>query len=172
MESFQIVRANANDAEKLQKISQKTFFETFEQENTAENMQNYLSNNFSLEKLLSELRHQQSEFYFLFSGNEIIAYLKINFGDAQVEKQLDNALEIERIYVLKEFQGKNAGKILMEKAEKIAREKNCLYVWLGVWEKNFKAIRFYQNFGFVEFDKHLFILGDDAQTDIMMKKYL
>ncbi len=171
MDTFQILRASANDAEKLQKIAQRTFFETFEAVNSAENMQFYLTNNFSLEKLTLELQCSQSEFYFLQCNNEILAYLKINFGEAQVEKMLDNAAEIERLYVLKDFQGKNIGNLLMEKAFQSAAVNNCRCVWLGVWEHNVKAIRFYQKLGFVEFDKHLFVLGDDKQTDILMKKY-
>jgi diamine N-acetyltransferase len=71
--------------------------------------------------------------------------------------------------VLKEFHGKNVGKLLYEKALHIARQKNAGYVWLGVWEENHRAIRFYKKNGFKEFDKHIFRLGNDNQTDIMMK---
>ena len=94
---------------------------------------------------------------------------KINFGQSQTELQDDTALEIERIYVLKEFHGKKVGQVLYEKAIEIAKQKNAHYVWLGVWEENPRAISFYKKNGFVEFDKHIFKLGDDEQTDIMMK---
>ncbi len=80
-----------------------------------------------------------------------------------------NYLEIERIYVLKEYHGKKVGQLLYENAIKIAKSKNAEYVWLGVWEKNPRAIRFYEKNGFVAFDKHIFKLGNDKQTDIMMK---
>jgi ribosomal protein S18 acetylase RimI-like enzyme len=79
---------------------------------------------------------------------------------------------IERIYVLKEFHGKNVGQILYEKAMQIARQSNANYVWLGVWEENARAINFYKKNGFVEFEKHIFKLGNDEQTDIMMKLQL
>jgi len=95
----------------------------------------------------------------------------LNFGQAQTEVKDNKALEIERIYVLKEFQGKKVGQLLYEKAMQIAIQKNAAYVWLGVWEKNPKAINFYKKNSFVEFDKHLFMLGNDQQTDIMMRKY-
>jgi diamine N-acetyltransferase len=84
----------------------------------------------------------------------------------------NNSLEIERIYVLQEFQGKKVGQMLFGKAVEIAKQKNADYIWLGVWEKNIKAIRFYEKNGFVPFGKHLFKLGDDEQTDIMMKLVL
>jgi ribosomal protein S18 acetylase RimI-like enzyme len=86
--------------------------------------------------------------------------------------QDNEALEIERIYVSKEFHGKKAGQVLYEKAMEVAKDKNADYVWLGVWEENQRAINFYKKNGFVEFDKHIFKLGNDEQTDIMMRLQL
>ncbi|MCB0820060.1 MAG: GNAT family N-acetyltransferase, partial [Bacteroidetes bacterium] len=80
-----------------------------------------------------------------------------------------NSLEIERVYVLKEFHGMHVGRKLLEKAIELANSQNSEFVWLGVWEKNHKAIRFYEKNGFKPFDKHIFRLGEDEQTDIMMK---
>jgi ribosomal protein S18 acetylase RimI-like enzyme len=100
---------------------------------------------------------------------EIIGYLKINFGKAQTELMDSNAAEIERIYVLKQFQGKKVGHLLLEKAMGIAHKMKVKYLWLGVWEKNIGAIGFYRKHGFKEYDKHIFKLGDDNQTDILMK---
>jgi len=101
-----------------------------------------------------------------------VGYLKLNFGSSQTELKDDRALEIERIYVLKEFHGKSVGQELYEKAIYVARQKNADYVWLGVWEQNPRAINFYKKNGFIEFDKHIFKLGEDEQTDIMMKLQL
>lgn len=98
--------------------------------------------------------------------------MELNFGQLQTELKDDKALEIERIYVLKEFYGKKTGQLLYEKAIQIAREKNAEYIWLGVWEENQRAISFYKKNGFVEFDKHLFKLCSDEQIDIMMKLQL
>lgn len=162
-------RVTLNDIDQLQKIGKKTFNETFALENTAENMKIYLDKGFSIEKLTAELTNKNSEFYFAALENHIIGYMKLNFGHSQTELKDDNALEIERIYVSKEFHGKNVGQLLFDKAIQIARQKNANYVWLGVWEKNPRAINFYKKNGFVEFDKHIFKLGNDEQTDIMMK---
>ena len=79
------------------------------------------------------------------------------------------SLEIERIYVKKEFHGKNYGKQLLQKSIEISNEYKHQYIWLAVWEQNLKAIAFYTKHGFVQFDKHTFQLGDDLQIDIMMK---
>lgn len=164
-----IRKVTLNDIDQLQKIGKQTFYETFSAENTEENMINYLNKGFSIEKLTTELSDKNTEFYFATLDNNVIGYLKLNFGQSQTELQDDKALEIERIYVLKEFHGKKVGQVLYEKAIEIAKEKNADYVWLGVWEENPRAISFYKKNGFVEFDKHIFKLGNDEQTDIMMK---
>jgi len=172
MKNIDIKKASINDVNQLQKIARQTFFETFSAANSIDNMKRYLEEGFSLEKLTSELNNKSSEFYFATFDNKVIGYLKLNFGQSQTELKDDKALEIERIYVLKEFHGKNVGQLLYEKAMQIAKQENADYVWLGVWEENPRAITFYKKNGFVEFDKHIFHLGDDEQTDIMMKLQL
>ena len=164
-----LTKATPNDISLLQKISKQTFYETFSAFNSEENMKDYLDNELTVEKLTAEINNPNSEFYFAKFDNEVIGYLKINFGASQTELQDSQAVEIERIYVLNEFHGKNIGQLLYEKAIGIAKENNAKYVWLGVWEENQRAISFYKKNGFVAFDKHIFKLGEDEQTDIMMK---
>ena len=95
--------------------------------------------------------------------------MKINFNKAQTEKNHDNTLEIQRIYVLQKYKGKKIGKMLIEEAKKIAMENSLRYIWLGVWEKNYSAIKFYEKQGFKNFDTHIFKLGNDEQIDNLMK---
>jgi ribosomal protein S18 acetylase RimI-like enzyme len=172
MENINIRKVTLNDIDQLQKISRQTFFETFSAGNTEENMKKYLEEGFSKEKLAAELINEDSQFYFAELDDTIIGYLKLNSGQSQTELKDDKALEIERIYVVKAFYGKKVGQLLYEKAMQVAKQTNANYVWLGVWEENQRAINFYKKNGFVEFDKHLFKLGDDEQTDIMMKLQL
>jgi len=172
MESIVIKRVKPDDISQLQQIGRQTFYETFSAENSEENMTKYLEDSFSINKLTAELNDKDSEFYFASIDNNIIGYLKLNVGRSQTELKDNNALEIERIYVLKEFHGKKVGQLLYEKAISIAMQKNSDYVWLGVWEENPRAINFYKKNGFIEFDKHIFVLGGDIQTDIMMKLLL
>jgi ribosomal protein S18 acetylase RimI-like enzyme len=98
-----------------------------------------------------------------------MGYLKINHGEAQKESIGQNTLEVERIYVLKKFHGKKIGQFLLNYALEIAKKKNIDWVWLGVWEHNQRAINFYLKNGFVQFDQHIFTVGDDDQIDILMK---
>ena len=169
MENIDIIKISTKDIDQLQKIGRQTFYETFSESNSEENMKNYLEEGFSKEKLTAEINDESSEFYFATLENEVIGYLKINFGASQTELKDSKALEIERIYVSKEFHGKSVGQLLYDKAIEIAKQKDSEYVWLGVWEENPRAIGFYKKNCFVEFDQHIFKLGDDEQTDIMMK---
>ena len=166
---MKIRKINIDDLEALRNLSIQTFMETFEEVNTEEDMQKYLDENLSIEKLKTELENVNSEFYFAENNDEILGYLKLNFKDAQTEKVEENHFEIERIYVLKAFLGQKIGQILFDKAIEIGREKNLEYVWLGVWKENHRAIRFYGKNGFEIFGKHDFVLGEDVQTDLLMK---
>lgn len=157
------------ELEQLQQVARQTFRETFAEVNTPENMCKYLDERFSTAQLGAELQNPQSEFYVATMGERVIGYLKLNYGAAQTELQEEGALEIERIYVIGEFHGKQVGQLLYDRAIGIAREKGASYVWLGVWENNKRAIAFYRKNGFVAFDTHTFILGDERQTDLLMK---
>ena len=169
MTNIEIRKVKLNEIDQLQKIGRQTFYETFSESNSEENMKSYLKEGFSNEKLIAELNDVNSEFYFATFDNEVIGYLKLNFGDSQTELKDNKSLEIERIYVSKEFHGKKIGQLLYDKAIQTAVIKGSEYVWLGVWEENKRALHFYKKNGFVEFDKHIFKLGNDEQTDLMMK---
>jgi len=168
----QIVKAELMNLEDLRTLGRKTFSDSFASGNTKENMQQYLDAEFSSEKLLREISDLDSEFYLARLENKLIGYLKVNFAGAQTELKENKGMEIERIYVLKEFQGKAVGQLLFLKALEMAKQKDVDYLWLGVWEKNTGAIRFYKKNGFVPFNTHIFKVGADEQTDIMMKKNL
>ncbi len=169
MNNIEIKKISLKEIDQLQKIGRQTFQETFSESNSEENMKSYVEEGFSNEKLTAELNDKNSEFYFAILDSKVIGYLKINFGESQTELKDNKALEIERIYVSKEFHGKSVGQLLYDKAIEIANQKASEYVWLGVWEENQRAINFYKKNGFVEFDKHIFKLGNDEQTDIMMR---
>lgn len=169
---MEIRKITEKDINQLEKIGKQTFFETFSCENSEENMIEYLEKGFSKEKLIRELNNKCSHFYFAEYEGEVVGYLKINFDYAQTEIKDKNAIEIERIYVLNDFQGKGVGQKLYNRAIEIAKNNRLHYIWLGVWEHNTNAIQFYQKNGFTAFDKHSFKLGDDEQTDILMRIYI
>lgn len=156
----------------LQQLGRETFFETFSAVNSEEDMKKYLAESFSTEKLLSELNNPDSHFFIAWDHQIPVGYLKLNTGQAQTELQDPTAIEIERIYVKKQYHGRKVGQILYEKAFETAHRLQKSYIWLAVWEENHRATAFYQKNGFIAFDKHIFKLGSSEQTDIMMKKTL
>ena len=169
MNTIEIRKATVSDLETIQKISIQTFIETFAAVNTTENIADYIKNSLNTEQLTAELNNVNSQFYIAYSNDEVVGYLKINFGDAQTESINENALEVQRIYVLQNFHGKNIGQLLLDEVKKIAKNTDVDSVWLGVWEENHRALRFYTKNGFVVFDKHVFIMGNDEQTDLLMR---
>jgi ribosomal protein S18 acetylase RimI-like enzyme len=169
MNPIEIRKATLSDLETIQKISIQTFIETFAAVNKPENITNYIKDSLNTEQLTAELNNANSQFYVAYSNTEAVGYLKINFGDAQTETINKNALEVQRIYVLQTFHGKNIGQLLLDEVKKIAQRTVVDYIWLGVWEENHRALRFYTKNGFVVFDKHVFTLGNDEQTDLLMQ---
>jgi ribosomal protein S18 acetylase RimI-like enzyme len=156
----------------LQKISYETFNDAFRELNTAENIEAYLVKAFNSEQLKKELSNIFSSFFFIYINEELAGYLKVNINEAQTENIVSEALEIERIYIRSRFQGQGLGKNLINKSIEIAKEQNKKKIWLGVWEKNKGAIKFYRGMGFVERGAHSFYMGDEEQTDFVMIKRL
>lgn len=169
MNSIIIRKATISDLETIQEISIQTFMETFADVNSPENMQNYIGENLNSTQLASEINNPESAFYLATLNSENIGYLKLNFGNAQTEIHNQKAMEIHRIYVLKAFHGKKMGQLLLDEALKNGRQMGVDCIWLGVWEENRRAIQFYSKNGFIEFDKHSFILGNEVQTDLLMQ---
>jgi diamine N-acetyltransferase len=161
-----------SEAELLLSLSRKTFYDAFEHLNKPEDFEAYTSKAFTLEKLTSEIQNPDSEFYFALLDNAPVGYIKLNYRDAQTEFKDADAVEVERIYVLAAQQGKKIGNQLLDFAIDKAFGENLRYIWLGVWEHNHAAMRFYQRNGFEVCGSHHFMMGNDRQTDILVKREL
>lgn len=167
---MRITSLTVSDVSILRGIARDTFIETFSEANKAEDMERYLTENFSEEQLARELSNPDSFFYVAEVNGHVVGYLKLNTAHAQTEPQAADALEIERIYVLGSYHGGGVGQALYHHAMSVAEDRKASYVWLGVWEHNHRALRFYEKNGFIAFGTHIFQLGNDQQTDILMKK--
>ena len=172
MNEMEVYQVQKSDLLALQEISRQTFFDTFAEVNTKEDMLQYLEVNLSLDQLAEELDNPSTSFYFAKSNNEILAYLKLNEAKAQTEKREVPSMEIERIYVRKEYQNRGVGQFLLDYSIELTHTKQLKLIWLGVWKHNGSAIRFYERNRFQFFGKHSFMLGSDEQTDLLMERYL
>lgn len=165
-------KLDTSDALALQTVSYETYEATFGAYNPRELMDEYMDEAYKIEQLESELANPESYFYFLMVDNQVAGYLKLNVGKAQTEAMADEYLEVQRIYLRTKFQGQGLGGILIQKAEEIAQKLGKTKLWLGVWEHNYQAQKFYNKLGFKRFSQHHFMMGDDAQTDYMLEKNL
>ncbi|NVJ46350.1 MAG: GNAT family N-acetyltransferase [Cytophagia bacterium] len=170
--SYRIERVSLEELVQLRQLSIDTFVDTFSKQNNPENMEAYLSKAFKESQLKAELENPDSFFYFLKSADQTLGYLKLNTKSAQTDQVMDSALEIERIYVVRSAHGQGFGKALLEFALEEAKKRSLLSIWLGVWERNEKAIAFYKSYDFEVFDTHPFKLGDDMQRDLLMKRFV
>lgn len=158
-----------SEIDKLIDLATITFKETFAESNNADDIEQYISKNFNKSALRAEMNTKDSFFYFGEIENKPVGYLKLNRGSAQKEKFHPGWLELERIYILAKYQRKGLGSFLVDFAFRQAEYYNSEYLWLGVWENNHSAIRFYREIGFEEFSKHTFKVGSDPQRDLLMK---
>lgn len=162
--------ATKDDAVLIADISRQTFYDTFSADNTKEDMDKFLNEQFTKGRLMLEVGAPENEFLLAYADGAIAGYLKLR--DSKVPAGLGGqaALEIARLYVLKDFLGQRVGAALMEAALQTAKAKGKQVVWLGVWERNAKAINFYTRWGFEKFGEWDFLLGNDLQRDWLMKK--
>lgn len=169
---IQVKALSTNDVVALTQLARAAFAQTFTEHNQPENVEKYLDESFTIEKLTEELNNKNSQFFFALVNDQPVGFLKVNVGDAQTELKEGDGMELQRIYVLQDYHGKTVGQALFEKAKSLAIEAGYPYLWLGVWEENHRALNFYRKNGFVPFDKHIFKMGDEEQTDWMMKLVL
>ena len=153
-------------------LSRKTFYDAFEHLNNPEDFEAYTSKAFTREQLLSEIENPDCAFYFAVIDNEPVGYIKLNYRDAQAEFQEPDGVELSRIYIHANHQGKKIGNQLLDFAINKAIEDKMSYIWLGVWEHNHAAQRFYERNGFVKVGSHEFVVGSDVQMDLLMKRFL
>ena len=156
----------------LAALAEATYTETFGHANSPEALQAYYDQAYQSEVLLAELLNPESETFFLFYEGHLAGYLKVNWGQAQTEQDLPDGFEIQRLYILQAFQGHGLGQTLFGFALDLARERGFDWAWLGVWEANYKAQKFYAKQGFERFGQHEFPMGDKVDIDWLLKKKL
>ncbi|WP_149273893.1 GNAT family N-acetyltransferase [Pareuzebyella sediminis] len=153
----------------LAEIAKDTFTKAFEQENNPDDFNAYLNTAFSPSRLRAELSNINSDFYFILNGSDLVGYLKLNENEAQTDIKSSEAIELERLYIRHLFQGLQIGHWTLNEIKKIALRRRKKFIWLGVWEKNFRAIEFYRRHGFSKFGVHPYYVGNDKQTDWLMR---
>jgi diamine N-acetyltransferase len=164
--------AGPQDAVLIADMSRRTFFDTFAEYNTPEDMDHFMNEVFTREELKKEVYDPANIFIIAFEEDQPLGYVRMREGEAQDVFAGEPTLEIARIYNEKAAIGRGVGSALMKACVDLAIARGKKWLWLGVWEKNDRAIAFYSKLGFEKYDTHDFVLGKDVQTDWLMKKQL
>ncbi len=172
MSEIDIRQATIEDTEMLTDLSCKTFWDAFHDhpKNAPEDLADYMREAFNLEQIRAELSEENAIFLVAEIENEPAGYAKIKINGTEDGIKAAKPIELARLYSKQEFLGKGIGARLMDECFEIAEQNNCDAMWLGVWEYNLRAQRFYEKYGFRKVGKHVFQLGSDAQIDLLMQK--
>lgn len=169
-EGISVRTCNHKDVDTLVILGIKTFRDTFDDYNSPQNMIRYINDKFTRKVIEHEMKQEGTVYFLASDGRKAVGYAKVRASHTPPQLDTTSALEIERLYVQRDYIGKRVGRLLLQTCIAHAKKKGVRTVWLGVWEQNERAIRFYEKHGFTRFGEHTFMLGDDAQTDWLMKK--
>ena len=172
--SITIRRITIDDVAELSAMAKQTFFDTFTGTCTEEDMQNFLDNYFNEAQLAKEVNNPDDLYFFAEADGKPVGYIRFmeDYSNLPLMRQW-KALELKRIYVLKEFHGMGIAQQLMDFMMDFVVKENYKAVWLGVWEHNLRAQKFYEKYGFVNSGHtHDFPIGNTPQTDFWFWKFL
>ena len=173
MSALTIIQADVSHALLLTSLSLQSFREAFEKDNNPEDFKTYVDEAFSEEQLNKDIKEPGIIFYLAYYNGEAVGYARLRnsteINDKFPGKKL---IELHRLYTLGKYIGRGIGKALMNHCLHVAKQKGFEVIWLGVWEHNDHAQGFYKSFGFEKFSSHVFMVGNDPQTDYLLKKNL
>src|SRR5215203_3340073 len=172
MSEIQIRQAVVEDATILTDLAYKTFWDAFAHhpKNAPDDLNHYMRQAFRIEQVTAELADPKNVFLVAEIDGELAGYSKIVFDNIEPGITAEKPVELVRLYSHQKFLGQGVGQTLMDACIERARTAGCDVMWLGVWEYNPRAKAFYEKYEFREVGKHVFQLGSDPQTDILMQR--
>jgi diamine N-acetyltransferase len=168
MSSFTIRRAAPSDALALAELAARTFAETFAADNSPEDLHAHLRSSYGVAQQSAELEDRDVITLLAYRGEELAGFAQVRRKSAPTCVASEKAVELHRFYLARAAQGTGLAAPLMHAARAAALELGGLHIWLGVWERNPRAIAFYLKSGFVEVGSHVFVVGSDRQTDLVL----
>jgi diamine N-acetyltransferase len=172
-----IRRARIGDAARLSRLAAMTFRDTFEGENTPEDMERYLAEAFTPERQAAEISDPESTMLVAEQedsqdSDELVGYAHLVSGSRPAAVTGPSPIELKRLYVARAWHGRGIAQALMDAVLAAARARGAGTLWLGVWERNARAAAFYGKYGFTRVGEHTFLLGTDVQTDWVLVRAL
>lgn len=167
-----IRQAAKADANLISVLSAVTFYEAYFEQDSANNLANYITETFAPEKMRTEIEDPNSIFFIIFKDEKAVGYAKLRTGEPHESVKNEPAIELQRIYILERVFGAGIGEILLGHSIKIARKKGFKVIWLGVWEENRRAQKFYAKYGFEQVGTLRFPYGKEVGTNLVLQKIL
>lgn len=172
MNNLFIRNASISDSVLLADLSARTFKSAYKAQLTDKELDDYTASTFSLGRIQAELNDPACTFLLAYEGDTAIGYALVRAGDPPEGVAGPKPVELARIYLTEEVIGKGYGTTLMEACLKTAQQNGHEMIWLGVWEKNERAIRVYEKWGFTTVGSIGFEFGDEVQTDLVMVRVI
>jgi len=172
MDNVAIRLAGSADAELLADMSRRTFYDSFAAQNTQKDIDHFMRVQFAKKDLMREVDVPGNIFLLAYLGDQPAGYAFLCEKTPPPGLENVRTIEIGRLYAEQFAIGRGVGQALMQRCLEIAIKKGKEWVWLGVWEHNPRAIRFYGKWGFEKFGEHIFTVGFDPQTDWYMRRRL
>lgn len=174
MPDINIRQAAVEDAKALTDLAYTTFWDAFAHhpKNAPDDLNHYMRQAFNVEQIATELVDEKSIFLIAEIEGEPAGYAKIILDAIEPGITADRPVELNRLYSHQQFLGKGIGQALMDACFARAKNEGRDVMWLGVWEFNPRAQRFYEKNGFRVVGSHVFQLGEDPQTDLLMQREL
>lgn len=170
---YDFKKVNVTDVEVLQKVSKDTFYAAYQQDYEQALFDSYFAEEMSLSKLTAELKDPQMHFFFLYDEAKVLGYVKVNVEAAQTVDKGTLYAELQRIYLYPELQGQGLGQVMFDYVCHFVKHTlKKPKLWLGVWEYNAPALKFYLKQGLVKTGSHSFVMGKQIDEDWIMEKDL
>jgi ribosomal protein S18 acetylase RimI-like enzyme len=170
MDSIRIERGGAQDAAAIADLSRAAFQAAFAADNTPENMRLFMEGPFARERLMAEVLAGDTEYFLARAGDHLAGYATLRLGEALPELGGEPGRELGRLYTDPAVKSRGIGSKLMQACLDRSAALGARWLWLGVWEHNAPALAFYRKWGFEKFGSHIFAVGNDPQTDWLMRR--
>ncbi len=167
---MELVKATLDDVELLLEFAERTFRVAYEAMNVPEDFNQYCREAFTAARFVKEMQQPQSVFWLGWLDGELAAYLKLNVDTYTEAVDRGKTIQIERIYVAPEWQGKRLGEFLLDFCYQQAQLEKSDWIWLSVWQRNPRAVKFYERCAYEICGTEVFQLGDDPQLDWVMRR--
>jgi ribosomal protein S18 acetylase RimI-like enzyme len=166
--AFRIRRAETSDAALLAEFAARTFTETFGAANSVSDMAAHLTSSYGVRQQRAEVASPDVVTLLVEADMRLAAYAQVRRNEAPIDPPPESAVELWRFYVDRRWHGRGAAQRLMAAVHEAALALGARRLWLSVWERNDRAIAFYQKAGFRTAGSKDFWVGSDRQTDHVM----